>query len=74
MQMDEMSGPEFLLMLEEKLPALVRSVPVVFLTGMDMTPTSKAAGFIRKPIQDIPQFLKTTQRFIESGVNSTYAQ
>ena len=65
-RMDDVSGPDFLLDLEEKMPAVVKEVPVVFLTGLDEVPKSKAVGFIRKPI-DIDTFLKATQRFIESG-------
>lgn len=73
MQMVEMSGPDFLISLEKKLPDLINSVPVVFLTGMDQVPQSKAVGCIRKPITDISQFLKKTQNFIEAGVrNSCY--
>jgi CheY-like chemotaxis protein len=66
-QMGDMSGPDFLLMLEEKRPELVKAVPVVFLTGMDKVPKSKAVGFIRKPIGSIDSFLKDTHRFIEAG-------
>ena len=69
-QMDDVTGPDFLLTLEEKMPAVVKEVPVVFLTGWDEVPKSKAVGFIRKPI-DIDSFLKATQRFIESGTGYT---
>jgi len=69
-QMDEVSGPDFLLLLEEKMPAVVNEVPVIFLSGFDEVPKSKAVGFIRKPI-DIDTFLKATQRFIESGSGYT---
>ena len=64
--MADVSGPDFLLALEEKMPALVREVPVVFLTNLDKVPKSKAVGFMPKPV-DIDVFLKATQRFIESG-------
>jgi len=64
--MAEVSGLDFLLALEEKMPAVVREVPVVFLTNLDKVPKSKAVGFMPKPM-DIDIFLKATQGFIESG-------
>lgn len=67
MQMDEMSGPEFLVKLNEKMPDLIKAVPVVFLTGMDQVPKGNAVGFIRKPIDDVDKFLKGIHRFIEVG-------
>jgi CheY-like chemotaxis protein len=63
MLMEGMSGPEFLLVFEEKSPEIFKNVPVVFLTGMDNPPMGKAAGFIRKPI-DIDKFLEAVHRFI----------
>ena len=67
MQMEEMSGPEFLKLFEKSQPKLFESVPVVFLSGMDKIPQSKAVGFIRKPLADIDTFLETVDRFIEVG-------
>ena len=69
MLMEDMSGPEFLLKLEEKRPEIIENVPVVFLTAMDKVPASKATGFIRKPF-DIDNFLKAVHRFIEIGVGN----
>lgn len=66
MQMEDMSGPEFLIMLEEKRPETFKIVPVVFLTAMDKVPESKAVGFIRKPY-DFDKFLSAVHRFIEIG-------
>lgn len=66
MQMEDMSGPEFLQILDEKRPEIVKNVPVVFLTGMDKAPASKAVGFIRKPF-DFDKFLAAVHRFIEMG-------
>lgn len=71
MNMEGMSGPEFLSMLEERMPDLIKEVPVVFLTGMEQVPKSKAVGFIRKPFADIDTFLKATRRFIELGTGSS---
>ena len=68
MRMEDMSGPEFLLVLEETRPEIVENVPVVFITGMDKIPASKAAGFINKPF-DMDTFLAAVHRFIEIGTN-----
>ena len=68
MKMPDMSGPEFLLRLEEKLPKILKTVPIVFLTAMDKVPLSKAVGFIRKPF-DFDNFLETVGRFIENGID-----
>lgn len=68
MKMPDMSGPEFLLRLEEKLPKILKTVPIVFLTAMDKVPLSKAVGFIRKPF-DFDNFLDTVGRFIATGTD-----
>ena len=68
MTMPNMSGPEFLLLLEEKLPEILKTVPIVFFTAMDKVPLSKATGFIRKPFV-FDNFLKAVSRFIEKGVD-----
>ena len=68
MKMPDMSGPEFLLRLEEKLPKILKTVPIVFLTAMDKVPLSKAVGFIRKPF-DFENFLETVGRFIATGID-----
>jgi CheY-like chemotaxis protein len=71
-KMENLSGPDFLTMLEEKIPSVVGAVPIVFLTGMDKVPKSKAVGFIRKPIDDIDLFLKDIHRFMELGTGHTH--
>lgn len=71
MQMGDMNGIEFLAMLEEKRPEIIKDVPIVFLTGMDVVPNSKAAGFIRKPA-DKDRFLEEVHRFIEMGYREPY--
>ena len=68
MRMEGMSGSEFLLVLEEKQPEIFENVPVVFLSAIDKAPVSKAAGFIRKPV-DMDKFLVAVHGFIESGTN-----
>ena len=65
-QMKDMNGGDFLLELEKNRPDLVRKVPVVFHTGMDRLPKSKAAGCIPK-VSDISVFLHEVQRFIQLG-------
>ena len=62
-RMDDMSGPEFLLILEEKYPDIFDRSPVVFLTALDELPASKAVGYIRKPI-DIEKFLTAVHHFV----------
>ena len=66
-RMAGMSGPEFLLALEEKRPDIIENVPVVFLTGMDNVPASKAVGFIKKS-SDVEKFLEAVHGFIEKGI------
>jgi CheY-like chemotaxis protein len=69
-QMEDMSGPEFLDLLEKKMPEIMKAVPVVFLTGMDNVPKEKVVGFIRKPF-DIEMFLEEVHRFIDMEQPST---
>ena len=69
MRMEDMSGPEFLLTLEKNRPNIIESVPVVFVTGLEKVPASKAIGFIRKPY-DIDTLLEAIHRFIELGASS----
>lgn len=71
MHMEDMSGTEFLILLEEKQPEFFANVPVVFLSAIDRPPVSKAAGFIRRPI-DLDQFLAEVHQFIVSGTNLRY--
>jgi CheY-like chemotaxis protein len=72
MQMEDMSGVEFLIKLEEKKPEIIKDVPIVFFTAMNSVPTSKAAGFIRKPVLDMPSFFKSVHRFIEMGHSRSF--
>jgi len=71
MQMEDMTGLDFLTMLEEKMPKIMKAVPVVFLSGVNEVPESKAAGFIRKPT-DSENFLVSVHDFIEIGHHSPY--
>ncbi len=65
-QMTDMNGDDFLLQLEKNQPEIVKKVPVVFHTGMDRLPKSKAAGCIPK-VSDITVFLHEVQRYIQMG-------
>ena len=73
LRMEAMSGTEFLEILEEKMPTIIKNVPVVFLTGMDAVPVSRAVGVIQKPF-DINEFLVKVERFIEMGVPPVFVQ
>ncbi len=62
--MREMSGPEFLLKLEEMRPDIFKRVPIVFSSALEKVPESKAIGFIRKP-RDVGEFLGEVRRFVD---------
>ena len=64
MNMDEMTGLDFLNQLEIELPEFVSSVPIVFMSGVDNDFKSKAVGFIRKPVE-IAKFIDSVKHFIE---------
>ncbi len=66
MRMGKMSGQDFLLRLEERRPQIVDEVPVVFLTGQDVVPASRASGFIRKG-RGMSEFLQDVRRYIDMG-------
>ena len=68
MRMEDMSGPDFLAVLEEKKPEIIKNVPIIFLTAMDKVPLTKVAGFIRKPF-NVDEFLKNVHHFIEIGTD-----
>ena len=65
-QLQDMKGSDFLLLLEEKIPKIVKNVPIVFHTAMDQVPKSKATGFIRKATR-IDKYLESVRNFIEIG-------
>jgi CheY-like chemotaxis protein len=67
LKMKDVSGPDFLKLLEVRMPDIIEKVPIVFLSAMNEVPSSKAVGFIRKPIEDIKEFALTVRRFIETG-------
>ncbi len=71
MNLGDMSGTEFLKILEDTLPEIIAHVPIVFLTGQDEIPNSKAVGFIRKPV-DRAKFIDQIHRYIEMGNKHPY--
>lgn len=56
----DMTGQDFLDILQVRMPGLAKTVPVIFLTGSDQIPTCEAAGIIRKPtgIINLVEFVK----------------
>ncbi len=71
MQMQDMSGPEFLTWLEVKKPEIKAAVPIVFVTGMPEVPEGKTIGIINKPV-DLDQFISDVHRFIEMGSRAPF--
>lgn len=68
-QMEDMSGTDFLSLLEEQKPEIVTVVPIVFLSAAEMPSIGKAVGFIRKfpDFPDIDVFLSAIHQFIAAG-------
>ncbi len=71
MQMDGMSGIEFLKRLEIEQPLVIQKVPVVFFTALSEVPESKAAGFIQKPV-DNNSFINAVHGFLKMGSSPPY--
>ncbi|CUA81890.1 Response regulator receiver domain [Gulbenkiania indica] len=61
-RMYDMTGVDFLARLEAEHPQLLDQTPVVFLTGMDSVPPSRAAGFIRK-LTDLDRFIELVHEY-----------
>ena len=62
--LDDISGPEFLEILENEHPELFHSVPVVFVSAIDKVPPSKSVGFIKKPY-NFKAFLESVDGFLK---------
>jgi len=73
MTMAGMSGPDFLKTLEKERPDLLECVPIIFLTGLDEVPASRARGFIKKPY-DIGKFLNIVERFTRTQTHVPFRQ
>jgi CheY-like chemotaxis protein len=68
-QMEGMSGPDFLKRLDETKPNIVTTVPVIFLTAREEIPAGNVLGFIRKPFE-MDTFLEAVHHYIDLGRNS----
>lgn len=71
MHMGDMNGLDFLTQLEQHNPGIVETVPIVFLTGVDEIPESRAVGSIRKA-EDLNKFLQSVRYYIEMGHHHPY--
>ena len=71
MQMEGMTGIEFLIELEIKLPEIINSVPVVFLTSLKSVPKSRAIGCIQKPTGK-KKFIESVHHYIKMGTLSHF--
>ena len=69
MRMEDMSGLDFLALLEKKKLEIINNVPIIFLTALDKVPLTKASGFIRKPFK-IRDFVTLVHHFIEGGTGT----
>ncbi len=72
MNLGDMTGSEFLKILEKTNPKIFNDVPIVFFSGMVDIPASKAVGFIRKPI-DLEKFIQDIRHYIEMGTHALFA-
>ncbi|OQW51912.1 MAG: hypothetical protein A4S09_09605 [Proteobacteria bacterium SG_bin7] len=72
MNLGDMTGSEFLKILEKTNLEIFNNVPIVFFSGADEIPKSKAIGFIRKPI-DLEKFIQDIRHFIEMGTHALFA-
>ena len=59
----DMSGPDFLEILQKEIPEVANLVPVVLLTGLDEPPKTIAKGFIRKAL-NLNQFIDTVEKYL----------
>lgn len=64
-EMREMTGPQFLLQLTKKSPDLTAKCRVVFHSGAEEVPVTKAFGFIRKA-RGLDFFRKSVRDLIEA--------
>ncbi len=69
--LEDMSGPEFLGLLEKKMPEIMNKVPVAFVTGMEMVPEKRVVGTIQKPFV-IGEYLEAVHRLIGIGQLSAH--
>ncbi len=67
----DMTGDDFLNILEKEKPEVLIQVPIVYLTGMEEVPQSRVAGMISKVI-DMSHYLASVHHYIEIGHRSPY--
>lgn len=66
MNLEDMTGIDFLKELENEKPEIIKNVPVVILSGTASVPESKAIGFIHKPY-DLEKFISDVKTYLENG-------
>ncbi len=65
------TGSDFIQLIERKRPEVLKTMPVVFYSGVDDIPESKASGFISK-LTNIDDFLVQIKSYIHTGHSSSY--
>ncbi|HPI39693.1 MAG TPA: response regulator [Pseudobdellovibrionaceae bacterium] len=71
MQIGDMSGIDFIEHLEQNFPDIINSVPIVFHSGAQNIPKSKAVGIIQKPM-NMKDFFTSVNHFIEIGYHPPF--
>jgi len=66
LQLEDMNGYDFLKLLEDRWPELIKEVPVVFYTATQTVSASKAKGVIAKS-GDLENFIESVHSYIELG-------
>ncbi|HVK60968.1 MAG TPA: response regulator [Bdellovibrionales bacterium] len=62
-QLNDMTGFDFMNLLEKRNPEIIANVPIVILTGAEQPEPSQAVGYIQK-FPDIDIFLETVHHFM----------
>lgn len=66
MKLGDISGIDFLNILERQNKKVFENVPIVFVTGMDQVPKSQARDILRKPV-DNAKLLETVKRLLNES-------
>jgi CheY-like chemotaxis protein len=71
MQLGDMTGNQFLELLEKQQPEMLTEVPVVFLTGTDKSdiPAGRASGYIKKAT-GVVTLIESVHHFLRLGPKS----
>ncbi|MBC7465196.1 MAG: response regulator [Bdellovibrio sp.] len=67
MNIGDMTGPEFLVELEQVRPKFLTTTPAVFISGVESVPKTMATGFIQKPF-GINTLLETVRSYVGPGL------